>query len=135
MLLALIHACMHVCLCVRAWFWMYICVHVCMSVYVCLCVLVNSFMRRGICVCADKPAHVCLWRPEVDGGSCSRPSSTLFIKQVSTPANWIAPECPVSTFRELGLRVGHHAAWHLCPGIQAQVLTFTQKVLYLEPSP
>lgn len=124
------HACVFMCLCMVLDVYMCACMHECVCVLVCVCVHVNSFMRRGICVCADKPAHVCLWRPEVDGGSCSRPSSTLFINQVSTPANWIAPECPVSTFRELGLWVGHHAAWHLCPGIQAQVLTFTKKVLH-----
>lgn len=68
--------------------------------------------------------------PEVDGGSCSRPSPTLFIKQVSTLDNWIASECPVSTFRELGLQVGHHAPGIYVLGIQAQVLTFAQKMLH-----
>lgn len=44
------HSCMHVCLCVRAWFYMCICVHACMSVYVCLCACAWTHSCVGVYV-------------------------------------------------------------------------------------
>lgn len=60
---------MRVCLRVHAWFCMCISVHVCVSVScLCACMCMYSFMHTGLCVCADKPAHVCLWSLRLMGG-------------------------------------------------------------------